>query len=259
VPVTINGSGPIAGASTLNGLTIPSTGFGKMLQVIAATYSTQQSRTAGGYVDTGLTATITPSSISSKILVLVSQNGVAKVSAATSVGIKLVRGSTDMLAMAVASAATGSTATNNIGSVSGYCLDSPATTSATTYKTQFANVSATGTKAINFQHPSASAANITLASDGTVSGGIPSPNRNILYNGAMQVAQRGTSTASITTASYNTADRWYVNISNLGTWTQSVENDAPTGSGFRKSLKMLCTTADASPAAADFASLSISV
>jgi hypothetical protein len=37
----------------------------------------------------------------------------------------------------------------------------------------------------------------------------------------------------------------------LGTWTQSVENDAPTGSGFRKSLKMLCTTADASPAAGD--------
>ena len=37
----------------------------------------------------------------------------------------------------------------------------------------------------------------------------------------------------------------------MGTWTQSVENDAPTGSGFRKSLKMLCTTADASPAAGD--------
>jgi hypothetical protein len=37
----------------------------------------------------------------------------------------------------------------------------------------------------------------------------------------------------------------------LGTWTQTVENDAPTGSGFRKSLKTLCTTADASPAAGD--------
>jgi hypothetical protein len=75
--------------------------------------------------------------------------------------------------------------------------------------------------------------------------------RNILYNGAMQVAQRGTSTASITTQAYYTADRWSVGINTHGTWTQSVENDAPTGSGFRKSLKMLCTTADASPAAAD--------
>ena len=76
-------------------------------------------------------------------------------------------------------------------------------------------------------------------------------NRNLLYNGAMQVAQRGTSTASITTLGYYTADRWNVNNSSLGTWTQSVETDAPTGSGFNKSLKMLCTTADSSPAAAD--------
>lgn len=76
-------------------------------------------------------------------------------------------------------------------------------------------------------------------------------NRNVVINGAMQVAQRGTSTAGITTGGYYTADRWYINPLTLGTWTESVENDAPTGSGFRKSLKLLCTTADASPAAAD--------
>ena len=75
--------------------------------------------------------------------------------------------------------------------------------------------------------------------------------RNVIINGAMQVAQRGTSTASITSVGYYTADRWYTNLTTLGTWTQSVENDGPTGSGFRKSLKMLCTTADASPAAGD--------
>lgn len=67
-------------------------------------------------------------------------------------------------------------------------------------------------------------------------------NRNVIINGAMQVAQRGTSTASITTNGYYTADRWKANIL-AGTWTQSLENDAPTGSGFRKSVKMLCTTA----------------
>jgi len=76
-------------------------------------------------------------------------------------------------------------------------------------------------------------------------------NRNVIINGAMQVAQRGTSTASITAGGFNTADRFNTVLSSLGTWTQSVENDAPTGSGFRKSLKMLCTTADASPAAGD--------
>jgi hypothetical protein len=72
-------------------------------------------------------------------------------------------------------------------------------------------------------------------------------NRNAVINGAMQVHQRGTSTASITADGYYTADRWLGAVSGLGTWTQSVESDAPTGSGFRKSLKMLCTTANASP------------
>jgi hypothetical protein len=76
--------------------------------------------------------------------------------------------------------------------------------------------------------------------------------KNLVINGDMQVAQRSTSVASITASSYNTADRWQQNMDSLGTWTQSVENDAPTGSGFRKSLKVLCTTADASPAAGDF-------
>ena len=76
-------------------------------------------------------------------------------------------------------------------------------------------------------------------------------NRNVVINGAMQVAQRGTSTAGITASAYYTADRFATANTTLGTWTQSIEADAPTGSGFRNSLKMLCTTADASPAAAD--------
>ena len=77
------------------------------------------------------------------------------------------------------------------------------------------------------------------------------PYRNLLINGAMNIAQRGTSATGITTSTYNTADRWTVYATSLGTWTQTVENDAPTGSGFRKSLKMLCTTADSSPATND--------
>ena len=77
-------------------------------------------------------------------------------------------------------------------------------------------------------------------------------NRNVFINGAMQIAQRGTSVASITTSGYYTADRWIMDIGSLGTWTQSVEADAPTGSGLRNSWKFLCTTADAAPAASDF-------
>jgi hypothetical protein len=80
----------------------------------------------------------------------------------------------------------------------------------------------------------------------------PPTNRNLIINGAMQVAQRGTSSTGITAAGYYTADRWGLGLS-LGTWTQSVENDAPTGSGLRKSQKMLVTTAAASPAAGNLA------
>jgi len=76
----------------------------------------------------------------------------------------------------------------------------------------------------------------------------PEPGRNLLYNGAMQVHQRGTSATGLTgTTGYYTADRWqfnsFNNATNIGTWTQTIENDAPAGSGFRKSLKLLCTTA----------------
>lgn len=90
---------------------------------------------------------------------------------------------------------------------------------------------------------------LTLASASTIYEG--APNRNLIINGAMQVAQRGTSTASLTTSGIRTADRWRSTIGVMGTWTNSIENDAPTGSGFRKSFKMLCTTADASPSASD--------
>ena len=79
----------------------------------------------------------------------------------------------------------------------------------------------------------------------------PPTNRNVVINGAMQVAQRGTSTTGITTSGYYTVDRFNAIFTTLGTWTQTLETDAPTGSGFRNSLKMLCTTADASPSGAD--------
>ena len=104
----------------------------------------------------------------------------------------------------------------------------------------------------NIQNPSAGNPSIVLDSAGGMSGAFPSPNRNLLYNGAMQVHQRGTSATGITTGGYSTADRWASAVITLGTWTQDIQNDAPTGSGFRKSLRMLCTTADSTPAAGDF-------
>jgi len=75
--------------------------------------------------------------------------------------------------------------------------------------------------------------------------------RNIVINGDMSIAQRATSTASITSAGYHTVDRFQTSITNMGTWTQSQSTTVPSGQGFATSLKMDCTTADASPAAGD--------
>jgi len=75
--------------------------------------------------------------------------------------------------------------------------------------------------------------------------------KNIVINGDMAVNQRNTSVSGITGNSYNTVDRMYLGITGAGTWTQSKDTTVPTGQGFANSLKMDCTTADASLAAAD--------
>ena len=72
----------------------------------------------------------------------------------------------------------------------------------------------------------------------------------------MSIAQRSTSVASITSTGYHTIDRFRTLLNTLGTWTQSQSTDVPSGQGFAKSLKMDCTTADASPASGDYLFLS---
>ena len=82
-------------------------------------------------------------------------------------------------------------------------------------------------------------------------------NRNLIINGAMQVAQRGTSSTGVTTGDYYTCDRFQSAISNLGAYTVTQEADGP--SGFANSIKMEVTTADASPAAADWLFLNYTI
>jgi hypothetical protein len=75
----------------------------------------------------------------------------------------------------------------------------------------------------------------------------PNSFRNIIINGDMSIAQRGTSESGLTNGSsgYYTIDRWrYVeNGSTTSQFTMSQDTDVPTGQGFAKSLKMDCTTA----------------
>ncbi len=79
--------------------------------------------------------------------------------------------------------------------------------------------------------------------------------RNIIINGDMSIAQRGTSATGLGNGDngYHTCDRWSFRESGSPTWefTQTQSTDVPTGQGFAKSLKMDCTTADASLATND--------
>jgi hypothetical protein len=115
-------------------------GGGKVLQVVNATYGTETSSSSATFADTGLTATITPTLNTSKILVIVTQQGVQKATnSQTVVNIKLLRAGSDILTMGDNNAYNNAATFNHVGSVSASYLDSPATTSATIYKTQFAS------------------------------------------------------------------------------------------------------------------------
>ena len=77
-------------------------------------------------------------------------------------------------------------------------------------------------------------------------------NRNLIINGAMQVAQRASSAIG---TGYKTIDRFgSIGAGSQGV-TQSQDTDVPTGQGFSKSLKYDCTTANASPNSGDYLSI----
>jgi hypothetical protein len=157
MPITINGSGTVTGISAgglpdgvittddiaAAAITRAKIGYaGAILQVVNATYSTQTTSSSSTYADTGLSASITPSSSSSKVLVIVHQGGCAKRNgnSASRINIQLLRGSTSLIEFAKDAGFTNVDGYNHIGVLSTAYLDSPATTSSTTYKTQFQNV-----------------------------------------------------------------------------------------------------------------------
>ena len=117
---------------------------GKLIQVVSATNTTSKNITSSTYTDTNLTATITPTLNTSKIMVLITQQFTLYQSAtnASAYGsIQIVRDATAVYTNSIEAlvsnpVSAGQTAINYSGIVSAHYLDSPATTSATTYKTQ---------------------------------------------------------------------------------------------------------------------------
>jgi hypothetical protein len=145
-------------------------GGGKVLQVVSATTATSVAVTSGSYTNSGLSATITPSAASSKVLVLTNQTlQVRRESNNGKIGlIVLVRNSTALTTNDGAEQ-LGILANNNNGLdirlASGFSftyLDSPNTTSATTYKTQIAVGSVAANTSITAQYADSTSSIVLL-------------------------------------------------------------------------------------------------
>lgn len=154
--ISINGSGTITGLSAgglpdasitaadlASGAARSNFGAGAVLQVVQGSSSTGVINNTGTYADTGLTVTITPSSASSKILIQASlpfqlgtNGGIGQLQ------FNIVRNSTEVVS---------NLSVNNVSAIVQLALcqtmlwlDSPSTTSATTYKIQFRELSMSG-------------------------------------------------------------------------------------------------------------------
>jgi hypothetical protein len=125
-------------SSTATGLKwAASAGGGKVKQIVSTTYSTAATNTTSSWADTGITLSITPTSASNKVLVWMHMGrGGSNDSNQYSVAqYRFVRNSTTIYSDIYALYTQ--TAINKFISVDAFYLDSPATTSSTTYKVQF--------------------------------------------------------------------------------------------------------------------------
>ena len=141
--VGANGTTLVADSAEATGLkwATPS-GGGKVLQVVQATYSTETVIASTSFNDTGLTATITPTLATSKILVMVNQNAYWYAARKDQgIYVQLLRGASAIYQSTTTSEhfyhqSNGATEVVHETYVAYAYLDSPATTSSTTYKTQ---------------------------------------------------------------------------------------------------------------------------
>jgi hypothetical protein len=124
-----------------DGTGVVSAGGGKVLQVVKATHATEVASSSTTYADTGLTANITPVSVSNKVLVFAAINGLMKLTSDIWGKMQLLRDATQ-LAEVKNIGGTSSTDSIYVGGLPMNELDSPSSTSELTYKVQFANSAA---------------------------------------------------------------------------------------------------------------------
>jgi hypothetical protein len=144
------------------GVTNAYMGPGTVLQVVTSSFASQVSTTSTSYTDTGLTATITPINSNSKILVVVDYSSMMQADNSATGGLQIVRNSTAL--SSVTRAGYFNVNANVAGASRGSFsyIDSPATTSATTYKVQYARLSSAGTSYAFYFCINNDVSNITL-------------------------------------------------------------------------------------------------
>ena len=134
------------------------TGFGKVGQVVQATTSSAVNVASTSVADTGLTVNITPTATTSKVLVQVNQNILTDID--TNLGnakLQLRRGDTTVIDFTtnIARVEAGGSSAVKFGNLTTFSfLDSPSTTSETTYKTQGAISSTSNNGTARFQNSS---------------------------------------------------------------------------------------------------------
>lgn len=113
-------------------------------------------------------------------------------------------------------------------------------------------------KVTNINNAAASSGGIAVDTDGHVQAdGLQLPsagplsNRNLIVNGAMQVAQRGTSATGVNAGGYYALDRMRYSSTSLATTQSTIEQSTDAPDGFSYSLKLTVTTAEGSVNADD--------
>jgi hypothetical protein len=133
---------PSGATLDVTGATVTGLSAGKVLQVVSTTYNGNDSTTSNSFVNTGLAQVITPSATSSKVLIICSITAGGVTNARPGFCVK--RGSTELnlgsatdpsatSARTLVNTSTESGSTSLIYSLGLSYLDSPSTTSATTY------------------------------------------------------------------------------------------------------------------------------
>ena len=144
--------------NTLSAITgLPAGVGGKVLQVVTANTNSAVNNQSTSYVDTGLTASITPSLTSSKILILINQS-IGKSNANTFLDLNLLRDATSLINPWGNDLLYTATVQHLYVYASLNYLDTPSSTSSLTYKTQFRSYD---TNQVNTQ-PAGSYSSITL-------------------------------------------------------------------------------------------------